>query len=74
MEYIGSPLVWRLTNTIVNMGTPAARSVVRYGDSCFFYSQDGFMRYDLGGRITRIGDKKVDLFLPQENKQPDVLE
>ena len=62
MEYIGSPLVWRLTNTIVNMGTPAARSVVRYGDSCFFYSQDGFMRYDLGGRITRIGDKKVDLF------------
>ena len=62
MEYIGVPLVWRFTNTSVGVGTSAARSVVRYGNSCFFYSQDGFMRYDLGGQLTPIGDKKIDLF------------
>ena len=62
MEYIGAPMIFRFTNTAVGMGTPAARSVVRYGNSVFFYSQDGFMRYDLGGGLTAIGDKKIDQF------------
>ena len=62
MEYVGVPTVFRFNNTAVGMGTPAPRSAVRYGNSVFFYSQDGFMRYDVGGRLTPIGDKKIDLF------------
>jgi len=60
MEYIGSPMVWRIKETAVGMGTAASRSVIRYGNSVFFLSQDGFMRYDIGGGLTPIGDKRID--------------
>ena len=62
MEYTGPPVVFKLSEVFVGVGTPAARSCVRHGNSVFFFGQDGFYQYDIGQGLTRIGDKKVDLW------------
>lgn len=69
MEYIGPPLVFRFTEVETELGTPAPRSVVRYGASVYYLSQSGFQRYDIGRGSVPIGDKKIDLwFLERVNK------
>jgi len=60
MRYEGPPTVFRFDETAPGIGTPAARSVVRYGATIFFLGNDGFYRYDIGKGPQRIGDKKVD--------------
>ena len=60
MRYEGPPTIFRFDEVAPGVGTPAARSVVRYGSTVFFLGQDGFYRYDIGQGAQRIGDKKVD--------------
>lgn len=71
MEYTGPPVVFRLSEVSVGVGTPAARSCVRHGNTIFFFGQDGFYRYDIGQGLTRIGDKKVDLWFQSRVSKDD---
>jgi hypothetical protein len=63
MEYQGPPVVFSFHEIGPGLGTPAPRSVVRYGPNTYFLSNDGFYMHTLGGGFTPIGDKKVDLWL-----------
>ena len=68
MEYVGPPLAFRFNEVQTEIGTPAPRSVVRYGNSIYYLSENGFQRYDVGGDTVPIGDKKIDLrFLERVN-------
>ena len=49
MEYVGPPLAFRFNEVQTEIGTPAPRSVVRYGNSVYYLSENGFQRYDIGG-------------------------
>lgn len=73
MRYEGPPIIFRFDETAPGIGTPAPRSVVRFGTTTFFWGNDGFYRYDIGRGPTRIGDKKVDLWF-QENLNKDALD
>jgi len=69
MRYEGPPVIFRFDEVAPGIGTPAPRSVVRWGGSVYFLGHDGFYRLDIGGGLTRIGDKKVDQwFLSRLNK------
>lgn len=61
MTYQGPPVIFAFRE-FPGLGTPAPRSVVQYGDTTYFFGQDGFYRYVLGRGVEPIGDKKVDLW------------
>jgi hypothetical protein len=61
MSYIGSPLVFQFDNISRNIGCVEANSIVQYGGTTFFLSDDGFYACD-GQNIIPIGGEKVNRF------------
>lgn len=62
MEYQGPPTIFSFKEGAPGLGTPAAQSVVQYGNVSYFLGQDGFYQYVVGQGPSPIGDKKVDKF------------
>lgn len=61
MTYVGSPLVFQFDNISRNMGCLEANSIVQYGGTSFFLSNDGFYACD-GQQILPIGNEKVNRY------------
>ena len=61
MSYIGSPLVFQFDNISRNLGCYEANSIVQYGGTSFFLSDDGFYACD-GQQVLPIGNEKVNRF------------
>jgi hypothetical protein len=61
MSYIGSPLVFQFDNISRNLGCYEANSIVQYGGTSFFLSDDGFYACD-GQQIIPIGNEKVNRY------------
>jgi hypothetical protein len=61
MAYVaGSPFVFQIERVATNMGLFAPYSMVRAGNSTYFYAGQGFHRIDPGGAPVSIGREKVD--------------
>ena len=65
MSYIGSPLVFQFDNISRNLGCYEANSIVQYGGTSFFLSDDGFYACD-GQQVLPIGNEKVNRFFYNE--------
>lgn len=61
MSYIGSPLVFQFDNISRNLGCYEANSIVQYGGTSFFLSDDGFYACD-GQSLIPIGNEKVNRY------------
>ena len=61
MSYIGSPLIFQFDNISRNLGCFEANSIVQYGGTSFFLSDDGFYACD-GQQVLPIGNEKVNRF------------
>jgi hypothetical protein len=61
MSYVGSPLVFQFDNISRNLGCYEANSIVQYGGTSFFLSDDGFYACD-GQQIIPIGNEKVNRY------------
>jgi hypothetical protein len=61
MSYVGSPLVFQFDNISRNQGCYEANSIIQYGGTSFFLSDDGFYACD-GQQIIPIGNEKVNRF------------
>jgi hypothetical protein len=61
MSYVGSPLVFQFDNISRNLGCYEANSIIQYGGTSFFLSDDGFYACD-GQRVIPIGNEKVNRF------------
>lgn len=61
MSYIGSPLVFQFDNISRNQGCYEANSIIQYGGTSFFLSDDGFYACD-GQQILPIGNEKVNRY------------
>jgi hypothetical protein len=61
MSYVGSPLVFQFDNISRNVGCVEANSIVQYGGTTFFLSDDGFYACD-GQNIIPIGAEKVNRY------------
>jgi hypothetical protein len=61
MSYIGSPLVFQFDNISRNQGCYEANSIIQYGGTSFFLSDDGFYACD-GQRVLPIGNEKVNRY------------
>jgi hypothetical protein len=61
MSYIGSPLVFQFDNISRNQGCYEANSIIQYGGTSFFLSDNGFYACD-GQQIIPIGNEKVNRF------------
>jgi hypothetical protein len=61
MSYIGSPLVFQFDNISRNLGCFEANSIVQYGGTSFFLSDDGFYACD-GQQVLPIGNEKVNRY------------
>jgi hypothetical protein len=61
MSYIGSPLVFQFDNISRNQGCYEANSIIQYGGTSFFLSDDGFYACD-GQQIIPIGNEKVNRY------------
>jgi len=61
MSYIGSPLVFQFDNISRNLGCYEANSIVQYGGTSFFLSDDGFYACD-GQQVIPIGNEKVNRY------------
>ncbi len=61
MTYIGSPLVFQFDNISRNQGCYEANSIVEYGGTSFFLSDDGFYACN-GQQIIPIGNEKVNRY------------
>jgi len=61
MSYVGSPLVFQFDNISRNLGCYEANSIVQYGGTSFFLSDDGFYASD-GQQIIPIGNEKVNRY------------
>lgn len=59
MQYRGAPLIFDFQMVEPGRGTPAPKSVVRYGDRVFYLGQDGFYAF-AGGVSQPIGVGQVD--------------
>ena len=61
MEYVGPPVIFKLTEHERERGTAAPKSVVWYGSRVYYYSHDGFYYYDfLERKSEQIGQDRVD--------------
>jgi hypothetical protein len=61
MRYVGPDLVFTFAEVEANRGTPAPGSVVRSGDTVFFYAHDGFYAVSTNGAASKpIGHNRVD--------------
>ena len=61
MSYVGSPLVFQFDNISRNLGCYEQNSVIQYGGTTFFLSDDGFYACD-GQKVIPIGNEKVNRF------------
>ncbi len=61
MDYKGVPTVWEFNEIEINRGTPAAKSIVHYGNQIFYLGLDGFYVLNNGNTVP-IGLNKVDDF------------
>lgn len=61
MSYIGSPLVFQFDNITRNLGCYESNSIVQYGGTSFFLSDDGFYACD-GQQVLPIGNEKVNRY------------
>jgi len=61
MSYIGSPLVFQFDNISRNQGCYEPNSIIQYGGTSFFLSDDGFYACD-GQQIIPIGNEKVNRY------------
>lgn len=61
MSYIGSPLVFQFDNISRNLGCYESNSIVQYGGTSFFLSDDGFYACD-GQSLIPIGNEKVNRY------------
>jgi hypothetical protein len=61
MSYVGSPLVFQFDNISRNQGCYEANSIIQYGGTSFFLSDNGFYACD-GQQITPIGNEKVNRY------------
>jgi hypothetical protein len=61
MSYVGSPLVFQFDNISRNLGCYEANSIVQYGGTSFFLSDDGFYACD-GQQLIPIGNEKVNRY------------
>jgi hypothetical protein len=61
MSYVGSPLVFQFDNISRNLGCYEQNSVIQYGGTTFFLSDDGFYACD-GQQVIPIGNEKVNRF------------
>ena len=61
MSYVGSPLVFQFDNISRNQGCYEANSIIQYGGTSFFLSDDGFYACD-GQQILPIGNEKVNRY------------
>lgn len=61
MTYVGSPLVFQFDNISRNQGCYEANSVIQYGGTTFFLSDDGFYACD-GQQLLPIGNEKVNRY------------
>jgi hypothetical protein len=59
MTYVGAPLFFQFDTLTRSLGCYEARSVIQYGASTFFLSDDGFYMCD-GQQVRPIGNEKVD--------------
>ncbi len=59
MTYVGAPLFFQFDNVTSALGCYESRSVVRYGTSTYFLSDDGFYVTD-GQQVKAIGAERVD--------------
>ncbi len=61
MSYVpGSPIVFQIERISQDKGLYAPYSIIRSGETVFFYSNQGFHRIDPGGIPVQIGREKVD--------------
>ena len=61
MSYVGSPLVFQFDNISRNQGCYEANSIIQYGGTSFFLSDDGFYACN-GQEIMPIGNEKVNRY------------
>ena len=61
MSYVGSPLVFQFDNISRNQGCYEANSIIQYGGTSFFLSDNGFYACD-GQKIIPIGNEKVNRY------------
>jgi hypothetical protein len=61
MTYVGSPLVFQFDNITRNLGCYEPNSIVQYGGTSFFLSDDGFYACD-GQQVIPIGNEKVNRY------------
>lgn len=61
MSYIGSPFFFQFDTISRTLGCYEPRSIVQYGSTTYFLSDDGFYACD-GQNIVPIGTEKVDRF------------
>lgn len=61
MSYVGSPLVFQFDNISRNQGCYEANSIIQYGGTSFFLSDDGFYACD-GQQVIPIGNEKVNRY------------
>jgi hypothetical protein len=65
MTYIGSPLFFQFDTISRDLGCYEPRSIVQYGQTSYFLSDDGFYACD-GQNVIPIGNEKVDRFFFQD--------
>ena len=61
MEYVGTPLIFTF-NKIGNIGCFAPRSIVTFGNTIYFLSQDGYYALTGGAELSPIGTAKINNF------------
>jgi hypothetical protein len=61
MSYVGSPLVFQFDNISRNQGCYEPNSIIQYGGTSFFLSDNGFYACD-GQQIIPIGNEKVNRY------------
>ena len=61
LDYVGPPVIFRADEVGPGRGTRAPESVIRVGQSVYYYDNAGFYRYDIQGSVFEaIGQGKVD--------------
>lgn len=60
MTYVGTPVVFRFDKVADNHGLAAPGAVVKFGDSYFYWSTDGFYTYTPGSSPQPVGNQRVD--------------
>lgn len=59
-EYVGTPGVFQLDETLPGIGTRYPWSVCQYGDTVYLWADDGIKAIDRGASVRHIGKNKVD--------------